>query len=381
VKRTTRIGVAAATVLAAAAVCAPSASAAANQDAGRPHGHHAVFVQTDNPAGNQIVSYRRADDGTLTRAAVYDTGGRGGVLQGSVADHLASQGSLTYDPEHGLLYAVNAGSDTVSVFAVDGDRLTLVQRVGSGGSFPVSVTVHGDLVYVLNALDGGSVQGYRVEHGTLRTEAGWNRRLGLDPHAMPQFTHTPAQVGFLADGSALVVTTKANGNAIDVFALDHSGAPAGSPVVTTVPGSVPFGFVPDGRRGLFVTEAGTNSLASYRIGADGRATVQAVAATGQAATCWVAAAGDRLYTSNAGSATLTGIRAADHGRRLTVLGNTATDPGTVDAATTPDGRHLYVQTGINGIVDEFGIAHDGSLNRIGSQTVPGGIGGEGIVAL
>jgi hypothetical protein len=94
-------------------------------------------------------------------------GCRGGILDGSVVDHTASQGSLGLDTQHGLLYSVNAGSNTISVFAVHGERLALRQVLGSGGRFPVSVTVHGDLVYVLNALNGGSVQGYRVLGTTL----------------------------------------------------------------------------------------------------------------------------------------------------------------------------------------------------------------------
>ncbi|WP_406115927.1 hypothetical protein [Kitasatospora purpeofusca] len=183
-QKITRLGVAVVTALAAAAVCAPSVSAAARGGGEHPRGgHHAVFVQTDDPAGNRIIAYRRADDGQLTQAASYDTHGLGGVLAGSVADHLASQGSLTYDPRHALLYAVNAGSDTVSVFSVDGDRLALRQVVGSGGRFPVSVAVHDDVVYVLNALDGGSIQGYTVRDGRLDEQAGWNRCLGLDPDA------------------------------------------------------------------------------------------------------------------------------------------------------------------------------------------------------
>ncbi|GAA1956563.1 lactonase family protein [Kitasatospora viridis] len=371
----TRIGVSVAAALALAGAFAPAASAADAPAA------HPVFVQTDNPGGNQVVAYHRSADGKLTQQAVYPTGGRGGVLQGSVADHTASQGALAYDAAHRLLYAVNAGSNTVSVFSVQGEILTLRQVLPSGGEFPVGFAVHGDRVYVLDALGGGAVQGYRVVRGQLETEAGWHRALGLDPNAMPQFTHTPAQIGFLADGSQLVVTTKGNGSSIAVFGIDHSGAPSPAPVVTGLPGAVPFGFVPDGRHGLFVTEVGTNSLAAYRIGADGRAVREAAADTGQAAVCWVVRAGDVLYTSNAGSSTLTGVRATDHGSHLAVLGNTPTDPGTVDAAATPDGRHLYVQTGVNGIVDEFTVEHDGSLTRIGAQTVPGGAGGEGIVAL
>ena len=77
-----------------------------------------VFVQTDNTAGNQVVAYDRAPGGTLSLAGTYNTGGLGGQLSGSVVDHLASQGSLTYDQRNNLLYAVNAGSNTVSVFSV-----------------------------------------------------------------------------------------------------------------------------------------------------------------------------------------------------------------------------------------------------------------------
>ena len=131
--------VAAAAVGVAVAVGMPFAGPAFASTTGPAFGNggasHAVFVQTDNTSGNQVVAYHRAPDGTLRRAGTYGTGGLGGILAGSVVDHLASQGSLTYDPWHSLLYAVNAGSDTVSVFAVRGDRLALRQVVSSGGSF------------------------------------------------------------------------------------------------------------------------------------------------------------------------------------------------------------------------------------------------------
>jgi hypothetical protein len=138
---------------AAVATVAIPAFASASSPAGASEAGHAVFVQTDNTAGNRVVAYRRAADGTLAPAGSYATGGLGGILAGSVVDHTASQGSLTDDPRHGLLYAVNAGSDTISVFSVRGDRLALRQVLGSGGTFPVSVAVHDDLVYVLNALN------------------------------------------------------------------------------------------------------------------------------------------------------------------------------------------------------------------------------------
>ena len=119
-----------------------------------------------------------------------------------MVDHLASQGSLAYDRAHGLLYAVNAGSNTITVFSVYGDRLVRRQVISSGGTFPVSVAFHGGLVYVLNARDGGSVQGFLRIGTTLVRIPSWNRPLGLDPTLTPEFTHTPGQVAFTPDGSS-----------------------------------------------------------------------------------------------------------------------------------------------------------------------------------
>ena len=68
------------------------------------------------------------------------------------------------------------------------------------------------------------------------------------------------------------------------------------------------------------------------------------------------------------------------GGQLSLLGATSTDAGTVDASASADGRFLYVQTGKNGIVDEFRVNTDGTLTELGSVTVAGAAGGEGIVA-
>lgn len=381
-RRTARaLTVAAAVAAATALLTAPALAAAPHCPPGGGGSGQGlpVFAQSDDPTGNTVVAYHRNGDGTLTQAGVYATGGHGGMLTGSVVDHLASEGSLVLDQRHHLLYAVNAGSDTVTVFAVHGDRLQRVQVLSSGGDFPVSIAVHGDLVYVANALGGGSVQGFVQAGGRLVPVRSWHRGLGLDPDATPQFTNTPGQIGFTPDGSELVVTTKAVGNSIDVFPLNPLGAPSAEPVVTSTPGAVPFGFAFDQAGRLQVTEAGPNAVATFTVGRHGRLTAVGQVATGQAATCWITATGKHLYASNAGSGSLSGYTAADHGA-LTPLGDTMTDGGTVDAAATGDGHYLYVQTGATGTVDEFRIGHDGSLTRIGAVTVPGGVGGEGIAA-
>ncbi|MFF5175890.1 lactonase family protein [Micromonospora sp. NPDC000089] len=362
-------------VLAATATLAAPASAAPDT---RHHGA-AVFVQSDDPAGNTVAAYDRWPDGTLRPAATYATGGLGGVLTGAVVDHLASQGSLTLDRSRRHLFAVNAGSDTVTVFGVRGDRLDRRQVVTSGGSFPVSVAVHGRLVYVLNARDGGSVQGYRWDDGVLRPVPAWHRSLGLDPTQTPEFTHTPGQVAFSPDGRQLVVTTKAGANSVVVFGLDRSGAPAGTPVTTVLAGAVPFAVDFDRYGHLLVAEAGPSAVATFALRRDGTLTALDQVATGQAATCWIAGAGGYFYASNAGSASVSGFR-TDRRGALDARGNTGTDPGTIDAASTRDGRYLYVQTGREGTVNGFRVGADGSLVPVGTVTVPGGVGGEGIAA-
>jgi hypothetical protein len=246
---------------------------------------HVVFVQTDNTAGNQVVAYDRASNGSLTLAGTYNTGGVGGQLTGSVVDHLASQGSLTYDPRSRSLFAVNAGSNTLSVFAVQGDRLFLRQVLNSGGTFPVSVAVHGSLVYVVNAENGGSVQGFVSFFGHLLALPGTNRALGLNPGATPQFVNTPGQIAFSPDGSQLIVTTKANGNDIDVFQVGWFGHLSPSPVVNAEPGAVPFAVSFDAAGHLVVAEAGPNALATFTLNPGGTVTPIEAVGTGQAATC------------------------------------------------------------------------------------------------
>ena len=364
------LGVAAAAATPAfASTTAPALGGASN----------AVFVQTDNPSGNQVVAYHRAPDGVLSPAGTYATGGLGGILAGSVVDHLASQGSLSYDPSHSLLYAVNAGSDTVSVFAVTGDRLALRQVLSSGGSFPVSVAVHGDLVYVLNGLGGGRLQGYQVLGGRLVPIPGSGRALGLDPTASPQFTNTPGQVAFTPDGSQLIVTTKDNGNDIDVFGVRFGGQLSAAPVVNSEPGTVPFAISFDLYGHLVIAEAGTNALATFALAPSGTVSLIDAVPTGASATCWVAPAGPFLFAGNAGSASESGYLSS-FGGGLTLLNAAGTDPGTVDASAAAGGRFLYVQTGGNGIVDEFAVGAGAALTEIGAVTVPGAVGGEGIVA-
>jgi sugar lactone lactonase YvrE len=150
-------------------------------------------------------------------------------------------------------------------------------------------------------------------------------------------------------------------------------------VVNSEPATVPFAITFDRAGHLVIAEAGTNALATFTLHRSGQVTLIDAVGSGQAATCWVAPAGASLFASNAGTATVSGYSASASGQ-LTLIGATSTDPGTVDASASLGGRFLYVQTGGNGIVDEFRVDAGGTLTSIGSVTVPAAVGGEGIVA-
>src|SRR5256885_8317326 len=105
----------------------------------------AVYVQTNDATGNEVIAFSRTGNGALAPLGRYSTGGRG-----TGSPHLASAGSVVLSDDGRWLLVVNPGSDEVSLFAVQPDGLSLADRAGSGGSKPTSVTLSGALVYVLN---------------------------------------------------------------------------------------------------------------------------------------------------------------------------------------------------------------------------------------
>jgi len=343
---------------------------------GRPGETTTVYVQTNDPTGNQIVTYLSNGDG-LRVVGRTDTGGSGTSIPGSVVDKLASQGSLVSDPQAGLLVGVNGGSGTISVFHAFGPYVSRPRVVSSGGSTPVSVSIRGDLLYVLNAGGSGSIQGYYLQN--LTPIPGSNRSLGLTPGLTPAFLNSPGQIGFTPDGRHLIVTTKANSSSIDVFNVTPSGSVTGAPVVHPSATPVPFGFTFDRYGHLVVTEAGTSALTTYLVSVDGALTELGSTTDGLAALCWVATNGTYFFGSNAGSATVTSYTIAADGTP-TVVATTTTDPGPVDLVTSPDGRSLFVETGGNDLVDSFAVHADGTLTATGSvgPELPGHTGLEGI---
>lgn len=334
----------------------------------------AVYVMNNDAAENAILMYERAGDGTLTEAGSFATGGQG------TGGGLGSQGALVLSQNQRWLFAVNAGSNEVSVFAVRGDGLRLVDTVKSGGVKPISLTVHRRLLYVLNAGEGGNITGFYIGlGGRLIPIHNSTRNLSNDGVGDAPM---PAQISFTPNGRHLVVTEKAS-NLILTYRVRLLGRVA-DPVINDSEGMTPFGFdfTPWGR--LIVSEAfggaeNASAASSYSLRFGRLRVISSSVPTNQTAACWVVVTedGQYAYTTNTGSSSVSGYH-VDRDGSIALLdadGRTGeTSPGSspIDAIISRDGRHLYVLSGGSNTVTAFQIEADGSLINLGDVTVPAG---------
>ncbi|HVA71362.1 MAG TPA: beta-propeller fold lactonase family protein [Acidimicrobiales bacterium] len=340
----------------AASAAAPKGSS----DAG-----HALFIETDAAAGNTVLSYLRATDGTISFAGSYSTGGNGASAAGATADPLASQGGLTLVNDNKELIATNPGSDTVSVFSVDGTALDLVQQISSQGLFPDSVASSGKYVAVVNAGGAGSVAEYVLRGHRLVALADDVRSLGLSNTTPPDFHHAAGEVGYTPNGQHLVITTKLSTNAYDVFSVGDHGTLGAVPVVTPSVNDLPFAFVFDNAGNVVATEASNSSVTTYRVNADGTLTSLGTVSDGAVALCWISTANGYFFGSNAGSASVSTFDESNTGSPQLVDATAAsTHAGTTDSVVSPDAHYLYVESGGAGTVDAFAIGTGGSLTPL-----------------
>lgn len=377
--RRRRFIAAAMTAGAAAGLAALPAAATADQ-----HGGRAVFVQSNDPAGNAIIAFRRSATGALTRVGEFPTGGLGGTQVGAPTDPLASQGGLALDRQRHLLFAVNAGSDTVTVFKVEGTRLERSAVLPSGGAFPTSVAVGHGRAYVVNAGKDGTVSGYRIVGQRVEPIAGSTRSLGLSNGAVPFFLTSPGQIGLSPDGGELFVTTK-TATLVEAFAVSGSGQLAAAPT-STATGPVPFAFVFDARGRMVLTDA-SGAANTFDVAGDGALVAHgASVSNGQIAQCWVVKARGFVYSTNTGSNTITGY-AETHAGQLSLLSadgvSLRTGGGPIDLDATPDGRFIYELNALDGTIGVVRVGRDGALRQVGTvgglHPFDGADGPQGIV--
>jgi 6-phosphogluconolactonase (cycloisomerase 2 family) len=358
-------------------------------------------------AGNQLVVLRRNTDGTLTPAGTHATGGLGsgafedsdnGIVLGD-ANGESAPNNLTEARQ--LLFVTNAGSNSVTVFRVTGDGTTLVQAdvEPSGGRRPVSVTVNGGRVYVLNSGerifglsaancttgDLPSLTGFTVAaNGALTPIPNSKRLLSGDKRS------GCAQASFTADGRFVVVTerlSRAAGQAppdegvLDVFPVNADGT-LGAPVVVNATGRGPFGFTPTRSGLLLVSEQnggpgnpGGGAAAAYRVNMNGTLTPTSPSVfNGGTDTCWMVIHDDGTHAYAVSFFTGGRISRYQVGANGSLALADATDDdghagtGASDVSLSANSRFLYQLNSIDGQVRAYRVGADGGLTFM--QSVP-----------
>ena len=330
-----------------------------------------VYAMTNNATKNEVLVFAQGNDGTFRSTGSFATGGRG---SGGVSDPLESQGSLTISDDHSLLFAVNAGSGTVSSFRVVGDRLVLADQQPTDGTEPVSVAQHGHFVYVLNQGGDGGVAIFTVDD---------NGHLREVPNSTTLLSATGlggASIGVSGDGQQLAVVERLSDN-IDIFHILPNGTLS---AITTTPDSNPGGFSAVFSKGgqLLVSETGPSgvpngsTISSFTV--NGNATLTPISnavPTEGAANCWLAITpnGKWVYTSNSGSDNISGFNVAQNGV-LTPIGSgiVAAIPGgshNVDIAVSGDSKFVFTQDTAAGTIGVWSVNTDGTLKEV--DLIPG----------
>jgi 6-phosphogluconolactonase len=343
----------------------------------------------DNTAGTNTVSgFDRHVDGSLTPLAgsPFTAGGAG------TGAGLASQGAIQVSSDGRFLFAVDAGSNQVSVLRIGSDgTLKLVPNrvVSSGGPTPVSIAVHDNLVYVANAgAVGPNYSGFTLNPG------GHLDPLSNSTVSLPNGSQ-PGDVLFNSTGTSLV-GTRIGSSLIDSFVVGSAGlltAAPGSP--STAQGLGPFGseFRPTNPQQLFVSNAhnggttGTGTISAFNVASNGSLTSigSSPFADNQTAPCWIEIThdGQFLFTVNTGSGEISRYAVAPDGS-LTLLGSTPVSNtggvGATDARLSNDGRTLYVNESRAGAVGAFAV-NGGNLTELPSSPVslPAGANPAGVV--
>jgi 6-phosphogluconolactonase len=324
-----------------------------------PDNENFVYVMTNNSPHNSVIQYARGANGALTWVQEVPTGGSGTGPTG--VDPLGSQDSLVLSGDGHLLLAVNSGSNEVSVLTVKNGKLTWQDKVRSGGDFPNSVALSGDLVYVLNAKGAAPhINGFRLDtEGFLHPIPG--ARVNL-----PAGAAGANDIRFAEDGTKLLVTVSGT-NQILVFELANNGV-AGPPASQASAGASPFG-IRFGRNGIAIVSEAAGSVSSYDFDMmDMLQTISGAVPDTQTAACWISLdrSASYAYISNTGSGTLSSYK-VDPSGALTLLKAVAANTGgaPIDSSLSRDSRFIYVVDSAGGRVVILRV-EAGNLTAIGS---------------
>jgi 6-phosphogluconolactonase (cycloisomerase 2 family) len=350
-----------------------------------------MYSQSNGLTGNEIVTWNRYSNGNVKLGGTVSTGGIGAAQQQPGCTATCPQLDTDYEvqmtPDRKLLFAVNAGSNTISAFRIGaGGSLTLAGQTSSDGVFPFSLTIHGNELYVLNT-DSTSIAGFTFDStGAMTPIAGSIQKLTSD--ATPGFSR---QIGFDNTGKVLIVTLLLAPD-IDTFAVNAAGV-AGPASEVASQNPFPFGFIFNKANQLVDSEVtsmtGEGSTATYSVTSSGSLAPIDNKSSFGALPCWSLVSPNQkfAFVVNTGNGAPPGSTMASYtisaSGKLKFLGVSLPQKNEylkTDEFITPNGKYLYVighhstssaGPATDSYLDKYKIASNGVLVPLGSTSAAG----------
>ncbi|KAJ7082569.1 hypothetical protein C8R44DRAFT_652594 [Mycena epipterygia] len=272
---------------------------------------------TNEPTGNYLISATIASDGKLALHEAAYTGGAGahGLPAPPGLDPLFSQGSVRVSPAGKFVANVNAGSNTVTVSAINPLNPASLSPIGrpvaSGGEFPTSLAINkaGNRLCVVNSgkINGVSCYSFNSRDGlsplknTIRS-----LKLNQTTPATGGAVTTPGQIIFSADEKQLIVSVKASFLAI--WDINPDGS-LSSDFRSASGGTSPFGLVHvPGRNAIFAADP-ARGYDIFNLDGKLQNATASIPVANQRAICWSAHSNEsgNFYTIDVARSTITEV--------------------------------------------------------------------------
>ncbi|OCL08836.1 hypothetical protein AOQ84DRAFT_221484 [Glonium stellatum] len=263
------------------------------------------FITNDDD--NAVIALSINLDGTLSRGTITSTGGAGsnvlavGGMTTQAPDALVAQSSLAIVDNN--IFAVNAGSNTLSLMEISAKSPSALKIVGEPatlpGEFPNTVAVSKKNKLACVAMTGAKAG---ISCASFSTK-GLGLMDNLRPFDLNQSTppigkfNTVSQTFFSTDESKLYTTVKGNPATnntgfFSVFTVDHTNQLSAEDVRSSPNGTqILFGStpIPDSPNHVFVTDRAFGAIVLFvdpetaKVDLVGKGIIE-----GQIATCWAA---------------------------------------------------------------------------------------------
>jgi len=361
-----------------------------------------VYVETNLNPANSIRVFNRGAQGQLREIAgsPYATGGAGSGYNGVAVGPDDSDQEIITNADHSLLFAVNAGSDSISVFNI-GSNGALTPVAGSpfpsGGNDPVSLDIADNLLFVANkAGDPNRPTTILPNYATLLIGGGGALHLAnntANDTSQPYSAVTSVAAGASLEqvhrvpGTNLVFGDDLLANLIEHFQTDftqglHQLPPLALPASlftdTTTP-RIPQGIwnhptLPY----LYVGVPLANQVAVYKFDSKGKLTFLRAVPDQGSAICWLRTnkAGTRLYGTETGTNSVGVFDTTDPENPVQIQEFVLSGEGSsFQLSLSPDERSLYVLSprtstsiplGEGNVLHTLAVADDGTV----SETLP-----------